>query len=63
MIQRKPLLLVILVGLTLLLSSCASNKTVIRPITDKDIYHGKNPGDVCFSAYYIEQVLQVKIER
>lgn len=49
-------------GLLLLLTGCAS-KTVLHPLTDQDIYDGKKPGDICFSEYYLDQVMEVKIER
>ncbi len=43
-----------------LLTSCVSNKP-LYPISDVDIYKGKNSGDVCFSEFYLKNVLQVKI--
>ena len=62
MMLKRLLSLAILAGSIPLLTCCASNKTLIHPITGKDIYVGQNPGDVCFSAEYLEKVLQVKIE-
>lgn len=60
---KKLLGLVILVGLMALSISCAAHKIVLHPITGKDIYDGKNPGDVCFSEYYLNEVMQTKIEK
>ena len=54
--------LAILVLLILCLQSCVSRQIKLYPLTDKDIYNGKNQGDVCFSQYYLNEVMQVKIE-
>ncbi len=50
-----------LAALIVLSTGCAS-KIVLHPLTDKDIYTGKNAGDVCFSQYYLNEVMKVKIE-
>lgn len=42
--------------------NCAP-KVILHPITGKDIYDGKDKGDICFSAYYLDQVMQTKIEK
>jgi hypothetical protein len=47
----------------MLLSSCAGRPLILYPITGKDIYKGTNEGDTCFSAMYLKEVMQVKIER
>lgn len=61
--KLNPLLsLVTLVVLMVALTGCASKKLVLHPLTDKDIYKGKVDGDVCFSEYYLNNVLQAKIE-
>lgn len=48
--------------ITILLVGCASNKLIMFPITDKDIYF-KDNGDVCMSNMYFSEVLQAKIEK
>jgi hypothetical protein len=35
---------------------------IVSPIDGKDIYDGKNNGDVCFSKEYVETILEIKIE-
>lgn len=57
-----PLNLVILLGLTVLLTGCV-NKIILHPLSDNDIYDGKVKGDVCFSEKYLDEVMQVKIEK
>lgn len=52
----------ILLPLLLLQIGCTNN-IVLHPLTDKDIYDGKNAGDKCFSSYYLDQVMQVKIDK
>lgn len=51
-------------GLTLslgILTGCAS--VTLHPLTGTDIYAGKGAGDVCFSPYYLKEVLKVKIDK
>lgn len=43
------------------LISCA-NRLILHPITGEDIYDGKNAGDKCFSAFYLQEVINAKIE-
>lgn len=45
------------------LSTSCANKLILHPLKETDIYAGKNTGDVCFSQYYIENVLKAKIEQ
>lgn len=52
----------IFLALMPLLTSCG-NRIIVHPITGKDIYDGKAAGDVCFSKMYIDEVMQVKIDR
>ena len=54
---------VMLLGLLLLsLTSIACVKTTrLYPITDKDIYFQEN-GNVCFSEYYMKEVLKAKVK-
>lgn len=59
---KKLLKVAILVALMGQLTACAP-KIVLHPLTGKDIYDGKDKGDVCFSAYYLDQVMQTKIEK
>lgn len=52
-----PVILLVLMGSS---TGCATNKTVLYPLTDKDIFVR---GDtVCFSNYYLDHVMKVKIE-
>lgn len=46
-----------LIGLT----GC-TNKTVIYPILDTDVYLNEK-GDTCMSEFYVEEVLKAKINR
>ena len=57
-----PLSLAISLGFILLLSGCAS-KLILHPLQDADIYDGKNKGDICFSEFYLNNVMQIKIDR
>lgn len=47
---------------TISLINCAPRIT-LHPLTGKDIYAGTVKGDWCFSAYYLDQVMQTKIEK
>lgn len=58
----KLLLVMTCLSLMCLSTSCA-NKLILHPLKETDIYAGKNTGDVCFSQYYIENVLKAKIEQ
>lgn len=44
------------------LSACGTSKLDLYPLSEKDVYAGKNAGDVCFSSYYLDEVMQVKIK-
>lgn len=44
------------------LIGCA-HKIVLHPISGTDIYDGKEKGDVCFSAFYLNEVMKTKIEK
>lgn len=57
-----PLSLVILVASILLSSGCA-RVLVLHPLGDRDIYINQMTGDVCFSEYYLDTVLKVKIDK
>lgn len=59
---KKLLPVVISLALPLFSINCAS-KVVLHPITGTDVYDGKNKGDLCFSPYYISNVMQIKIEK
>lgn len=56
-----PLKMATCLSILLFLTSCARN-IILHPLTGSDIYDGKNKGDVCFSQYYLNQVMQVKID-
>lgn len=58
---KKLLSLVICLLLMATLIGCAT-KLVLHPILGTDIYSGTQPGDVCFTSYYINEVMQAKIE-
>lgn len=54
-------------SLTLGVSGCASPKTIYlhaikNPVIGKDLYVLPN-GDTCMSPWYLEKILQVKIEK
>lgn len=59
---KKLSSLAMLALLTPLLTGCAP-RIIIHPITGKDIYKGTADGDVCFSKLYLDEVMQVKIEK
>ena len=61
-VGTKLLKAAILLLLIVTLQSCG-NKLVLYPLTDKDIYPGKNNGDFCFSQYYLDQVMKATIEK
>lgn len=58
-----------LVGLSVLLIGCASNKIILHPITDKDFcIKGQANCDMSkmdygMSEYFLNEVLQTKIDR
>lgn len=58
---RKLLLIGMLVASLPLLQGCGTFKTPLYPITDKDIFFQEN-GNVCFSPFYMEEVLKVKVK-
>ena len=58
---KSHLSLVMLAVLTLLLLSCASNQIILYPIRDTDFYKN-DKGDYCMTEFYLNEVLQVKIE-
>lgn len=64
-IKRLPMIyfLVISLGLPLVLIGCATSKIVLHPLSEADIYDGKNKGDICFSEYYLDKVLEAKLDR
>lgn len=53
--------LVILAGSMLSWSSCARRPDTFV-IDGTDIYKGKADGDVCFGKFYLDNVVQAKIE-
>ena len=59
----KRLSLAIYLGSMLFLIGCAPAKIILFPLKDKDIYDGKNEGDVCFSQFYLNEVMNVKINK
>lgn len=59
----KKLLLAMICLSSMFLSASCANKVILHPLKDTDIYTGKNAGDVCFSAYYLETVLKAKIDK
>lgn len=59
---KKRLSLGMFLGLTVVLSACASQQLILHPITDKDIYF-KDNGDICFSEMYFNTILKAKIEK
>lgn len=51
-----------LISLTLV--GCAPKNIVLHPLTGTDFYDGKNPGDVCFSKFYWDDVIgKIKIDK
>lgn len=54
--------LAILVVSILLLTSC-TNKLILHPLSGTDVYNGTNKGDLCFSSYYLDNVMQIKIDK
>lgn len=60
----RLLSLVILVVLMLGSMGCTASKPLIlHPIDGSDIYNGSHEGDVCFSQFYLDNVMKVKIDR
>lgn len=49
-------------GLMLSLLGC-SNKVMLYPLKDTDIYDGNKAGDLCFSEFYLNEVMQIKIDK
>lgn len=62
---KKPLNLWILIGLMILFYGCAPKTMLLHavknPVVGKDLYVLPN-GDTCMSPWYLEKILQVKID-
>lgn len=63
-IRKFPKIYFLAISLVLPLGliGCAPSKIILHPLTGADIYDGTKKGDICFSEYYLNNVMKVKIE-